>query len=200
MKDDRAKWNRIYSSAESPQQLPEPCAVLERYACFLPGAGSALDVACGRGGNALLLARAGLSTTAVDVSDHVVSSLAGVAKDQKLTLNAVACDIQDWLNALDVSVCFDVIVVSRFLDRALIPELIRRLNINGLVYYQTFVQEKATASVGPSNPDYLLEPNELLSFFAGLRIRTFYDPGTVGDQKAGLRNESYVVAHKTESL
>ena len=35
------------------------------------------------------------------------------------------------------------------------------LRPRGVLYYQTFVRAKV-AEIGPSNPDYLLEPGELL--------------------------------------
>lgn len=193
---DREKWNQIYSATARPDKFPEPCVVLNRYAYLLPHSGSALDVACGRGGNALFLSKAGLKTTAVDLSDNVIATLTSVADDAKLLLNGVAAAVEEWLDALDCSVRFDVIVVSRFLDRLLVPKLIDRLTDDGLVYYQTFIKEKALSSAGPSNPDFLLEPNELLEFFRELRIRAFYDPGTIGTLTEGLRNESYVVAQK----
>ncbi|MEM7257632.1 MAG: methyltransferase domain-containing protein [Pseudomonadota bacterium] len=196
MSQVKEKWNRIYATASDA--LPQPCEVLQRYAHLLPRTGSALDVACGRGGNALFCAAHGLVTTAVDISDHVIDSLAATEQQLGTPLQAVAAPVEQWLHT-DANRGFDVIVVSRFLDRSLVPALINTLNDNGVIFYQTFIKEKTDAMVGPSNPDYLLDSNELLSLFDGLVVRAFYDPGAIGDRQNGERNESYLVAQKAVS-
>jgi tellurite methyltransferase len=64
-----------------------------------------------------------------------------------------------------------------------------------LVFYQTFTREKS-ADCGPSNPAYLLEENELLRLFSGLRILAYREEGNVGDVAQGFRNEAMIVAQK----
>jgi 2-polyprenyl-3-methyl-5-hydroxy-6-metoxy-1,4-benzoquinol methylase len=202
MSDVREKWNRIYAAQEVDHTaLPAPCEVLRRYDYLLPDAASVLDIACGRGGNALWLAGRGYTTTAVDISDVAIERLTALAQGRELALTAVAAPIAEWLESLDGAARFDVIVISHFLERSLIPVLIERLKPLGLMYQQTFVKEKAVASVGPANPDYLLDPNELLQLCGDLRVRVFYDPGYLADRGSDeLVNESYLVAQKMESL
>ena len=57
---------------------------------------------------------------------------------------------------------FDVIVVSRFLERRLFPYLAAALKPQGLLFYQTFTAVKAK-DAGPNNPDYLLENKRIVA-------------------------------------
>lgn len=193
MSGTKARWDKTYATDDGT--VAQPCEVLKRYAALLPGSGSVLDVACGRGGNALFTASHGLTTTAIDISDNAIAVVAAAASALNRPVQTVAAPVEQWL-ANEAHHGFDVIVVSRFLDRSLAPALVSALNDNGLIYYQTFVKDKADAAVGPANPDYLLDCNELLALFAGLTVRAFYDPGAIGNRQLGLRNESYLVAQK----
>jgi hypothetical protein len=90
---------------------------------------------------------------------------------------------------------FDVIVVSQFLYRPICTALIAALKPAGLLYYQTFNNKRVTGG-GPSNANYLLGCNELLSLFTPLTIRAYREEGRSGDCQQGLRDMSYLVAQK----
>ena len=90
---------------------------------------------------------------------------------------------------------YDVIVVSRFLERGLFPALSAALRQGGLLFYQTFVFDK-DPTIGPGNPDYLLHTNELLALARGLTVRAYREEGMVGDLTQGMRNEAMLVAQK----
>ena len=67
--DDRVRWDARHAAA-APAGVAPPgvlAGAAELTACF-PVSGRALDVACGRGGVAVWLARRGLAVDAVDVS------------------------------------------------------------------------------------------------------------------------------------
>jgi hypothetical protein len=71
--------------------------------------------------------------------------------------------------------------------------MIRALSLGGLLYYQTFIDERV-ADTGPRNPAYRLRRNELLSLFSGLRLLVYREEGLVGDLERGFRNEAMLVA------
>jgi SAM-dependent methyltransferase len=190
-RDRQIKWNQRYASLEG-ESLPQPADVLQNYQHLLPKTGVALDLACGLGGNALYLAQRGLETYAWDVSSVAIEKLTGLAASLKVLVHA---QVRDVVNQPPPAHSYDVIVVSRFLHRPLIPNIVAALKSSGLVFYQTFIQEK-TGDIGPSNPEYLLAENELLKLFSGLRILDYREEGLVGNTALGFRHEAMLVGQK----
>ena len=186
---DRDKWNRIYGSG-TPHSTA--ARVLADFEHLLPAAGRALDLACGAGGNALLLAQHGLETWAWDISDTAVAQLQALARENNLSITVQQRDV---VRQPPDPGSFDVIVVSRFLDRDLIPAISRAMRDHGLIFYQTFVREKPSGC-GPSNPEYLLDVNELLFLFKSLRIIYYREEGNIGDTARGFRSEAMLIAQK----
>ncbi len=136
----------------------------------LLGGGRALDIACGRGRHALLLAAAGWQVHAVDRDAAAVDKLRGVA--QRLGLDAqLDLDVRD-LEAGEVDLgeaAYDLVVVTRYLHRPLFPAFHRALRPGGILLYETFT----TAHVKrgrPRNPAFLLEPGELPRLVAPLTV------------------------------
>ena len=159
---------------------------------LLPPSGKALDLACGMGGNAKLLAESGLDVVAWDLSQVAIAHLQQEAKIQKLAINAQVQDVID--NPPDAH-SLDVLVVSFFLDRDLCATLIDALKPGGLLFYQTHCRDKVS-QIGPSNPEYLLADNELLSLFSGLKLRVYREESVLGDHQQGFRNQAFLVAEK----
>ncbi|MGR9045923.1 MAG: class I SAM-dependent methyltransferase [Gammaproteobacteria bacterium] len=185
-----AKWDRFYSLSDPLQS--EPVAVLTDNAFLLPKTGVALDLACGLGANARFLAAAGFAVHAWDISAVAVAKLHRVADAHGLNISAR----QRFIDAsCFTGNQFDVIVVSRFLDRALSDAIIRSLKPGGLLFYQTFTRSKV-AEQGPKNPNFLLNANELLDLFAPLRVIYYRDNDLIGDIAKGLRNEAQLIGQK----
>lgn len=187
---DEDKWDRIYRSRE--EKTYQPSRVLAENAYLLPAAGSAVDVACGRGSNALLLAKHGLQTHAWDISREALMILNSAAVKESLDLVTEQRDVVLNPPAADT---FDVIVVSRFLDRTIIDSLIKAIRYKGLIYYQTFIKDKRD-DFGPNNPDYRLDTNELIRLFSALKIIYYREDGTTGDIRKGFRNEAMLIGQK----
>lgn len=76
---------------------------------------------------------------------------------------------------------FDAVVVTNFLHRPRLDALAGLLAPGGWLIYQTFAAGNA-AFGRPSNPDFLLQPGELLGFAerTGLQV-TAYEHGRVGE-------------------
>ena len=177
----RDKWDRRYREQSMP---PVACAVLREHRALLPAAGAALDLACGRGGNALLLAAAGLDVTAWDLSPVAIDQL----RQAVGTLNIDAA-VHDVIAEPPEPGRFDVIVVSYFLERSLAPALIAALRPGGLLFYQTFGPERIDDH-GPTNPAYRLQQDELLELFAPLATQVYCTTGLRGEvMYVGVRAE-----------
>jgi len=187
-----SKWDKIYS-----QKSAEPSAsfVLIENQHLLPSCGTALDLACGQGGNARLLAERGLDVLAWDSSAVAIEQLAAAAK-----LNALSIDVQvrDIIESPPQENSLDVLVVSFFLDRRLCSKLIDALRPGGLLFYQTYCQDKVSEQ-GPNNPDFLLSDNELLTLFSKMKVRVYREESLLGDQQQGWRNQALLVAEKVLS-
>ena len=156
----RARWNACRPAARA--DAPRPCALLAEQAARLPAAGHALDLACGRGGNALWLARRGWTVDAWDLADAAVAELRARAAREGLDLRA---EVRDVIARPPPPDCCDLAAVSRFLHRPLLPALAAAVRPGGLLAYQTFLA--GHPGPGPRNPDYLLRPGELRARFAG---------------------------------
>jgi len=188
MKALQEKWDAIYS-----QRLQaEAIEVLRANRCLLPGQGRALDLACGLGGNALLMAEAGLSVDAWDISGVALQALRDQAGVRDLRVDTRQCNITAAIMPTEL---YDVIVISRFLDRALCNAIMAALKTGGLLFYQTFTRGKLDQQ-GPSNPDYLLASNELLRLFAPMTLVFYQEYARIGDLRCGNRNEACIIGQK----
>ena len=186
---DRAKWDARYRDCD---KVPEPALVLSDYRHLLPASGRALDLACGLGGNALLLAAHGLEIHAWDISPVAVERLKQEAASRGLPVRTESRDV---VAMPPEPVSFDVIVVSRFLERDLVPSLVQALRTDGLIYYQTFTAARV-GDTGPTNPAFRLADNELLALFSSLRLLVYREESLAGDLTKGLRGEAMLVAQQ----
>jgi SAM-dependent methyltransferase len=122
----------------------------------------ALDVAMGHGRHAIPLARAGFDTFGVDLSIEAVRGAIAHARQYGLRLRAWCADLT--LHPLPRA-RFDVVVVTRYLQRDLFPSLRASAAIGGVVLYETFTTAQRLHGVGPTSPDHLLDPGELRARF-----------------------------------
>ena len=186
----KAKWNKRYRGATSERQASR---VLRENLHLLPDTGRALDLACGLGGNSILLAEQGLQVDAWDIADVPIEGLQDAAFKRQLAIQAEVRDVEANPPAPET---FDVIVVSYFLDRDIIPALIRALKPGGLIYYQTFTRQRVSDR-GPQRAEFRLAEQELLQLFSGLQVLFYREEGCVGDVQKGFRDEAMLVGRKT---
>ncbi len=186
----REKWNKRHGEAED---RPTPVEVLTRNLHLLPAKGRALDLACGLGGNALSLAHAGLGVIAWDISPVAIERLKTSAAEEKLT--NLSAEVRDVERSPPAPGQFDLIIVSYYLERSLIPALIDALVPGGLIYYQTFIKA-AVSTIGPQNPRFRLDDNELLRLFSGLKLRYYREENRLGNLAEGMRDVAMLVAQK----
>ena len=185
----KEKWDKRYQSISGKISAAE---VLSENLHLLPENGDALDLACGRGGNALLLANSGLNSHAWDISEVALVLLTEQAKQQGLEIVTLQRDLEQ-LPPPENS--FDVIVVSYFLDRNICDHLIKALKPGGLLFYQTFCREKLS-NKGPGKAEFLLVRNELLDLFEPLSVLYYREDNLCGNLKAGQRDTAAYVGQK----
>ncbi len=200
MIDKLAKWNEAYQDADIESALA--AQVLQENDFLLPCpvrfSGNkrlkALDLACGRGGNAIFLARRGFDVDAVDISPVVLDHLTAFAQKQSLPIHCIRRDIES--QGLPEGQ-YDVIAVSYFLCRHLFAEIVDALKPDALLFYQTWSQQAVDKTKGPSSKRFRLAESELLTLSKPL-VPVFYrENGLLGDTSRGLRNEAMLIARKT---
>jgi SAM-dependent methyltransferase len=184
------KWDQRHGDST---HRPEAAEVLLHNLHLLPPRGRALDLACGLGGNALALASAGLAVSAWDLSPVAIERLRGYAMEQGLPNLQV--EVRDVEQHPPPPASFDVITVSYYLQRSLIPALCAALKPGGLLFYQTFTRTAVTDQ-GPTNQEFRLEDNELLSLFGALAIRFYREENRLGDLSKGYRDVAMLVAER----
>jgi len=128
-----------------------------------------LDLACGTGRNGLLLVEHNIPVVFADIRqdalDQVRESLAKnrLAGQQTSELWQVDFEAPD-SSALEEE-SYGAILVFRYLHRPLMAALERAVVPGGLVIYETFTVEQPKFG-RPTNPDFLLEADELPRHFS----------------------------------
>ena len=186
------KWNKAYKGVDIASA--EAAQILTENAHLLPRNGEALDLACGRAGNAIFLAKQGLIVDAVDISPVVLASVEQYVAQEGLSISCVCRDVEK--EGL-VEKKYDVIVVSYFLNRELFPQIIKALKPDGLLFYETWSQQKVD-DLGPSNPNFRLAMGELLEFTSKQRPLFYREEGKLGNTSKGSRNVAMIIIQNRE--
>jgi SAM-dependent methyltransferase len=155
--------------AETHSATESPSAWVTRWAPVVPSGGRVLDVACGQGRHARFFAAHGHAVDAVDRNAEALASLAGVAN-----VTPLCADIEAgaWPYAPHTYAC---VVVTNYLHRPLFAQLLDALAPGGMLIYETFALGNERFG-RPSNPDFLLQPGELLDRVHGrLQVHAYED-------------------------
>lgn len=136
-------------------ELATPSDWVVRWGTMIPARGRVLDVACGSGRHARWLAARGYEVDAVDRDAQSLATLAGVEGVYPL-----CADIEGapWPYERGR---YAGVVVTNYLHRPLLPELLAALAPEGVLIYETFAVGHERYG-RPSSPDFLLRPGELL--------------------------------------
>ena len=135
-----------------------------RFAGSIPP-GPVLDMACGNGRHARLLAAAGHAVLAVDRDPAALATVAARATQQRHAIKTLCIDLEHGdpaIARLLQPAAFAGIVVTNYLHRPLLSALFASLVDGGVLIYETFAAGNAVFGK-PSNPAFLLQPGELLA-------------------------------------
>jgi tellurite methyltransferase len=153
--------------------LPSPFVVdrVARLGARARTSARALDVAAGRGRHLVPLARAGFRTFGVDVRLDALVDARGLCSRSAIGVHLWCADLTR--HPLPRAF-FDVVIVTRYLQRDLFGALSDALCPGGVLIYETFTTAQLALGYGPQSSDHLLKPDELREAFGTLRVE-FYE-------------------------
>jgi SAM-dependent methyltransferase len=163
--EDRLRWDARHlagddSSGEDDTGIP---ALFAPYEDLFPRVGSALDLACGRGGTSVWLARLGLEVHGVDISrvalDHARRLAARFGVSGRCRFQLADLDL-----GLPSRPPAEVVLCHLFRDQRLYRPIFERLTRGGLVAMA--VLSEVEAEPGP----FRASPGELKMAFADLTV------------------------------
>ena len=146
-----------------------PSEWVKRWSHMVKPHGTVLDVACGHGRHAYYFHQQNHFVTLLDRAQAAIESIAIEAH----CCEKVVADIENGAWPL-AGRQFDAVVVTNYLWRPLMPNLLASLASGGVLIYETFAAGNETVGK-PSRPDFLLQPGELLEICKGMRVVGFED-------------------------
>ena len=159
-------------------EIPPAPWVVRHCGLIAPG-GRVLDLACGNGRHARLLAGLGFDVIAVDRNFEAIAKLSAVPG-----ITAMQLDLEGdgWPLAAQT---FAGIVVTNYLWRPQLPAVLAMLAPGGVLIYETFMRGNE-AYGKPSSPGFLLRPGELREIVqaAGWREIAFAEGYTTSPKPA----------------
>ena len=155
---------------------------VRRFIPLLPPKGDILDLAAGSGRHTQLLLEHGHRVTALD---RDTGPLAHFAQDERVTI--LECDLEDGGAWPLAGRTFAGVVVTNYLWRPGLKDLVANVGPGGLLIYETFAVGNERFG-RPRNPAFLLRPGELLEAVAGsLRVLAYEDLVVVDPRPAALQ-------------
>jgi SAM-dependent methyltransferase len=166
-------------------EMADPSDWVVRFAPLIATGGAILDLACGTGRHARYFHQRGHKVTAIDRSIDPALAALGI--------DTVEADLEAGAWPLSGRV-FAGIIVTNYLHRPLLPVLAMALEpAGGILLYETFAAGQAQFG-RPSNPDFLLRPNELVDAFAPKLTILAYEHGIVAQPRPAARQRLAAIA------
>jgi SAM-dependent methyltransferase len=145
---------------------------------FLPGVrpgGRVLDVACGAGRHLRLALERGYRVIGVDGDLGGVEDLCG-----RTGVELVRADLEHGQSVPFAGDVFDGVIVTNYLWRPILPTIVAAVASDGVLIYETFAVGNERLG-RPSNPDFLLQPGELIEAVAPRLVPIAYEHVTLSD-------------------
>lgn len=141
---------------------------VQRWAHLVPPGATVLDIACGPGRHLQWFADRGHAVSGLDRSPEALATAARFGEVILADLENGPWPLMRGTQARQ----FGAVIVTNYLWRPLFSVMADSVAPGGVLIYETFAQGNETVGK-PSNPDFLLQPGELLSAFKGLGIVAF---------------------------
>jgi len=159
--------------ATERRDLPAPSSWVRRFLSGIPEGGRVLDVACGSGRHLRLALAHGYQVVGVD------RDLSGVIDlQERPSVELVEADLEDGRPFPFSDRTFSGVIVTNYLWRPILPDIIACVARDGLLIYETFAVGNERYG-RPSNPDFLLNPGELIDAVRGRLVPIAFEHVTL---------------------
>ena len=159
---------------------------VQRWSHLVPASATVLDVACGSGRHVRWFAQRGCRVTGVDRDAEALRPLAGLAE---LCVADIEAGPWPWVGRV-----FDAVVVTNYLWRERLADVVASVAPGGVLIYETF--SAGHEAIGkPSNPKFLLRHGELLEATAGMRVIAFEEGFDAGPPRFVQRIVAWRALH-----
>jgi SAM-dependent methyltransferase len=135
-------------------EMIRPSRWLEQCISYLPAGGRVLDLACGSGRHSRYLVGKNHPVLAVDRNTEALTALQGIPG---IDIRVMDLETAVWPLAGET---FAGVVVTNYLWRPRFNDVLALVAPGGVLIYETFMLGNA-AYGKPTNPDFLLRPQEL---------------------------------------
>ena len=142
---------------------------------FRPGV-RVLDLACGDGRHALRAAQRGADVLGVDIAEARLETAREAAERLGVKVEFRSVDLTGTWPEFGV---FDVVLLFDYLDRARMEDIKGLVRPGGVLLMGTFLEWQQALGWGPSGPEHLLAPGEILRLlapFEWLHGREVFEP------------------------
>ena len=190
---DKEKWDAKYLKKSQLLKPRQASQNLQEYIVHCRGT-QALDLACGSGRNSIFLAKLGFDVDALDIAQIAIDALTIEAKNQKLLykINPLRVDLDNYKIKQDK---YDVIVMSNFLDRAILKASIDALKKDGILFVETYMMSDDNEK-SQSNLENLLKSEELKSMLDDLWEILYYNEFKNEDYEIYKMKKQVIIAKK----
>lgn len=173
-----------------PRDHDEPAAWIVRFSPLVAKGATVLDLACGGGRHTRFFLERGHPVTAVDVDPSRLKELRHHPR-----IEIVRADLEDGSPWPLPGRRFGSVIVTNYLWRPLFSPILESIGQGGVLLYETFARGNA-AYGHPTNPDFLLEPGELIEAVRGHLQIVAYEHGYVDRPRPAIKQR--VCAVRTE--
>jgi SAM-dependent methyltransferase len=160
--------------AELPQHdhdAPEPSEWVVRFLSGLEAGARVVDIACGRGRHLRYALEQGHDVTGLDRDVSKLGDLAGRER-----VRVIEADLERNAPFPLAGETFDAVIVANYLWRPILPDIAACVAPDGILIYETYALGNERFGK-PSNPNYLLKPNELAEVFAPMLVIVAFEHG-----------------------
>ena len=181
--DDQVRWDRQHAAGQGTSHASGFLKEILLSDSWPIPRGRALDIATGKGRNAIFLAEQGFDVVAIDVSPVALDEARRRAAEKSLSISWQQADLEQI--ELPKTTC-DLIVNFNYLQRSLIPQIKAALKPGGHVIFETYLIGQEMIG-HPKNPAYLLRHNELLDLFRDFRVLCYREGKFSAGEEAAFR-------------